>query len=386
MGRPRREIRKNRGERGGYSAEKRKPLNHIIWFTFRLNTLHIVSLTRLDRRIPISTNESELVGLTDEEILKIGMHYGVPQEGFDLMSPEDVPCEPVWIKLVAKYKCKDAVKCMRPSCGQPHNEGAVVEIKISDKDTGLINIGHDCGQQLFPDEYHLFGTRYDADLERKQLIKRKRVVLSREDQIIKWFDRVQEPFQKYDQARNEFEAFFPDLLSEINIAFWSGYGELKVVQSGTAFKEAMSAEGIKGHSDAGYVVIHRVMGKHFFSQGSLIRRTENAKNKCQEYLERLRPDNLPVSEMTECLDGLRTFGEKMERMVKQYQDMFLALSVDNLRGLAEWSRKVKHDSPFEFRRGGLFRHPDGRLPSHFLKAKSGIELVIIDNFPIKRAA
>ncbi len=65
-------------------------------------------------------------GLSDEEILRIGMHYGDPSKHYDLLSSEKVPKHPEWVKLVDKYKCKDSVNCMRPGCGQPHNEGAVV--------------------------------------------------------------------------------------------------------------------------------------------------------------------------------------------------------------------------------------------------------------------
>ena len=87
--------------------------------------------------------------LSDDEILRIKMHYGDPRDGFDLLSPEEVPEVPKWVSFIGKYKCKDAVKCMRPTCGQLHNEGAVVEIIAVDQSPGLINIGHVCGEQLF---------------------------------------------------------------------------------------------------------------------------------------------------------------------------------------------------------------------------------------------
>ena len=325
--------------------------------------------------------------LSDEEILQIGMHYGDPRAGFDLLLTEAVPETIEWVKLVAKYKCRDAVKCMRPGCGQPHNEGAVVEIKMIDQTTGLLNIGHDCGEQLFPEEYLAGGTRYDTDLERKRMIIKKRLILSKEREIKKWFEIFREPFEDYDNARREFEAFFPDLLDEIRNAFRSRDGELVVQASpGKVFREALAAEGIKTRIDSGWSVAHRVTGRHFFSKGELVERSAKAATECGKLIDRLRPDNLSVLEMRECLSRLGKIGERMDKMVWQHRDMFTALTPENLRGIAKWSSQTDQYSPYEFKNNGLFRHADGGLPEHFLKPVAEAEPPKIEAFPISRAA
>ena len=325
--------------------------------------------------------------LSDEEILRIGMHYGHPRAAFDLLSPGAVPENPEWVRFVAKYKCKDAVKCLKPRCGQPHNEGAVVEIKAIDDTTGLINIGHDCGEQLFPEEYVAGGTRYDQDLERRKLITKKRKILSKEREISGWFESARKLFEEYDKARNEFEAHYPDLLNRIRDAFRSKNGALVVWEtSGKKFREALAAEGIRSPIYTGSTVVHRVLGQHFYSRGDLIDRAEKAARECSELIKRLLPDNLSMKEMQECIDSLGKIGERMEKMERQHRDMFAALSPENLRGIANWSRQVDQDSPLEFRNNGLFRHADGRLPEHFLAPIAEVNLEPIAAFPISRAA
>ncbi|MCH7794536.1 MAG: hypothetical protein IH900_05275 [Proteobacteria bacterium] len=327
-------------------------------------------------------------GLSDEEILRIGMHYGDPSKHYDLLSSEKVPKHPEWVRLVDKYKCKDSVNCMRPGCGQPHNEGAVVEITTISESIGLINIGHDCGEALFPEEYVAGVTRYDADLQRKNLIIRKREVLAREIEIMQWFEMTRGLFQEYDEARRAFEAFMPELLADIRSALRLDGGDLVVVEvsSGKIFKEALEAEGIRSRIQTGVTMVHRVMGPHFYSKGELVARAAKAADECNELLGRLRPDNLPVAQMRVSLDRLRTVGEKMQKMVFQYRDMFDALSTENLRGLAQWIRKVAPEAPYEFMNGGLLRYADGGLPEYFLEPKSGVAPQPIDNFPLFRAA
>lgn len=327
-------------------------------------------------------------GLSDEEILRIGMHYGDPSKHYDLLSSEKVPNDPEWVRLVDKYKCKDAVNCMRPGCGQPHNEGAVVEITTSSETIGLINIGHDCGEALFPDEYVAGATRYDADVQRKSLIIRKRNVLARETEIMQWFEITQGPFEEYDEARRAFEAFMPELLEDIRSALRLDEGSLVVVEvfSGKKFKEALEAEGIRSRLQTGVTMIHRVMGPNFYSKGELVARAAKAANECQELIGILRPDDLPVAQIRNCLDRLSTVGEKLQKMVFQYHDMFDALSTENLRGLAQWIRKVAPEAPYEFKNGGLLRYADGGLPEYFLEPKSGVTPQPIDNFPLFRAA
>lgn len=327
-------------------------------------------------------------GLSDEEILRIGMHYGDPSKHYALLPPEKVPKDPDWVRLVDKYKCKDAVNCMRPGCGQPHNEGAVVEIRTNSESIGLINIGHDCGEALFPDDYVAGATRYDVDLQRKNLIIRKREVLARETKIMRWFEITRCPFQEYDEARRAFEAFMPELLEDIRSALRYDGGDLVVVEvfSGKKFEEALEAEGIRSRIQTGVTMVHRVMGPHFYSKGELVMRAAKAVNECKELLGILRPDDLPVAQMRDCLSRLSTVGEKMQKMVLQYDDMFDALSTKNLRGIAQWIRKVAPEAPYEFKNGGLLRHADGGLPEYFLEPKSGVAPQPIDNFPLYRAA
>lgn len=325
--------------------------------------------------------------ISDEEILQIGMHYGDPRAGFDLLLAEAVPERLEWVRLVAKYKCKDAVKCTRPGCGQPHNEGAVVEIRMIDQTTGLLNIGHDCGEQLFPEEYLFGGTRYDTDLERKRMIIKKRHILSKEREIKRWFEAYRGPFEDYDIARREFGAFFPDLLDEIRNAFRSRDGELVVqASSGKVFREALAVEGIKTRIDSGWSVSHQVTGRHFFSKGELVERAAKAAAECGKLIDRLRPDNLSVLEMRECLSRLAKIGERMEKMARQHRDMFAALSPENLRGIAKWSRQIDQYSPYEFKNNGLFRYADGGLPKYFLKPVVKAKPVKIEAFPISRVA
>jgi hypothetical protein len=316
------------------------------------------------------------------------MYFGDPDAEFDLLSQDALPQNPDWVSFVAKYKCKDAVRCMRPGCGQPHNEGAVVEIKSIDQTIGMINIGHDCGEQLFPEQYLAGGTSYDADIERKDLIIKKRHILSRAHSIRRWFENVAKPFREYDDARRSFEAFMPDLLDAIRSAFRSRDGVLAIdhASSGKAFREALAAEGIKSPAGREWLMVHRVTGRHFYSNGELVERAAKAAAECDELLERLHPDDLSVAHMRECINRLGNIGERMQRMERQYRDMFSALSAENLRGLANWSRRDDADSPYEFKGDGLMRNADGRLPHFFLRVKAGSDQQSIDMFPISQAA
>ena len=90
--------------------------------------------------------------------------------------------------------------------------------------------------------------------------------------------------------------------------------------------------------------------------------------------------------MRECFDHLARTGERLQKMVWQHRDMFVALSPENLRGLAKWSRQADKASPYEFKNNGLLRHSDGALPEHFMKLKVDLESKPIETFPISRAA
>jgi hypothetical protein len=324
--------------------------------------------------------------LTDDEILGITTHSGDPRTIFDLLPMKVVPANPKWIRLVAKYQCKDPIKCMRPGCGQPHNEGAIVEIKTNDRD-GLINIGHDCGEQLFPDDYRAGKTRFEADLERKHLIIRKREILSMEPRIIGWFLTTQKPFQDYDKKRTEFEAFMPDLLDELKDAIRYQNNELRSFNvASSVFRSALAADGFKSGDYGSWSTVYKLKGEQFFSQGRLIVRSDTKRQESQHFLERLRPDNLSVNEMRECINGLKNIGDAMASMIAQYQDMFIALSPENLHGIAKWLKHEHPDWPYKYEHNALVRSPDGNLPGHHLTMETDIQQIPICSFPLSVAA
>lgn len=330
--------------------------------------------------------------LTDDEILEMEMHFGDPHARFDLLPPEMIPAEPEWDKFVTKYKCKDRIKCARPTCGTMHNEGAVVAIRDGEREIGLINIGHCCGEKLFPDQYRYGTTGYDADLRRQTLIKRKRAILDRETCIMGWFADHAPIFEYYDRRRREVEAHMPDLINILQSAMGPN-GELRVrADSGKAFKEAMKAfkdQGIKvGRTDEVWTILHTVAGMAFFRfRGDLAGRAEHAKQELVERLACLRPENLPIADMKEHIQRIAELGRRLDDLIDRVQTLPEALSPANLRGIAKWLRRTTSGSwiEWEYMDAGLHRSAGGGLPEYLLKAENAPPTTAY-SFPLAKAA
>lgn len=145
-------------------------------------------------------------------------------------------------------------------------------------------------------------------------------VLERESDVMAWFEKkTRDRFAFYDDYRDQFEAFMPDLLKVIqNAVHWQD-GELRTYHqsSKSAFKDALRAEGFNFRDEATYSVEHVVSGQHFFSTGNLVRKSNNASLECAELMDRLRPNNLFVSEMQQCFTGFVGIAERMEKIHRQ---------------------------------------------------------------------
>jgi hypothetical protein len=341
--------------------------------------------------------------LTDDEILAIRLYDGDPHASYDLLSPDQIPDEPKWLRLVAIYRSADLIRCARPHCGQPHNEGAVVAIELPDGGEGLINIGHDCGAELFPEEFKAGSARFSGHLEHRgraeakrdavtkelllhrNLIIRKREILRRRPEIDAWFERVRQPFSDYDSARRRFESCMPDLFEQLSSVARSN-GQLVVYQAPKKSKLRQELEGQRGKLwDDVWDIVHVLAGPRFFDRGELVERMEKAAIECADILDRLQPDDLSVQTMQNLTGRLASIGELLHRMTTQYFDMFSALSAANLQGVARWHRRYEHWSPYLYTKGGLLRQTTKGFPEFHLKAIADRPLEVI-GFPIAKIA
>lgn len=341
--------------------------------------------------------------LTDDEILAIRLYDGDPHASYNLLPPDQIPAEPKWLRLVAIYRSADLIKCARPHCGQPHNEGAVVSIELPDDQEGLINVGHDCGADLFPEEYKAGSTRFSAHLEHRgraeskrdalakelllhrNLILRKREILRRRSEIDAWFERAKQPFSQYDSMRRSFESCMPDLFDHLSKVA-RGNSQLIVygTPKATKLREAMEGHGGKLWDDT-WDVIHVLTGPRFFDRGEIVERTDKAASECAEILDRLQPDDLSVQTMQSLTGRLASIGELLHRMTKQYFDMFPALSAPNLQGIAKWHRRYDPWSPYLYANGGLLRQATKGFPEFHLKAIADRPQAV-SGFPIAKIA
>tara|TARA_R110000782_G_scaffold150906_1_gene243631 strand:+ start:130 stop:1128 length:999 start_codon:yes stop_codon:yes gene_type:complete len=326
--------------------------------------------------------------LSDDEILELGMHYGNPHDEFALMPVSEVPEHIQWEDLVTKYKSRDPVKCMRPKCGVLHNEGAVVQISTPGRGIrGQIAIGHCCGEKLFPNEYRVGGSKFSADLRRITLIKRKRAILSQEDRIQAWFGKYHDAFKSADAIHREFEALMPELFDALAHAVKDTNGQLRsLASSRSRFAEALNADGVKSRNTGMWEVVHLLRGQKFFLRGSLVSKADWASTKLSRCVEALRPADLPVSVMEDNLEAIRTIGTTMDGLLERYNAVFAALSLDNLRGIVNWTKSKFPMQQYAIRDGGIFREADSGLPESLIKIPDKMASIEIVKFPTANAA
>ncbi len=345
--------------------------------------------------------------LTDTEILSVDICSSDPRSSYHLLAQERVPVDLKWERLVAIYDTAETLTCMRPGCGQAHNEGAIVEIRCPDGIIGMINVGHVCGAKAFPAEYKA-GNRFDGQstrrqrtssgrsalvaehLERRKLISQKRLVLDREAETLQNFELLRGPYTEFDQVRRQFQSFMPDLYESVVRAIQGG-GRMRVLARGPrksdAFRTALEGVGRGGGMiDDGFDTVHIVIGQHFFSRGDLVERLERVVDEYKRAINDLRPDNLDVRTMKEKFILLSRLDARLDQIQRQYGDLLPALSADNLRGFARWAKRDDPSSPFVFANNMLIRQASGRLPQAVIRARMGNQPATLPRLRIMDAA